>query len=366
LRGQPTDRIGNTLRGLRPWDERRSAALHPSYRPLVEAAREHGDWIAPIGFESGFYGSLALIEQREFAEPAAGHEDVEHRVTVVETPAGPLRQVVATDRRHGLPMTVEHFIKTPADAERFLLLPYVAPRPDVTAMLELDRRIGQRGIVMIGFSDPVGDLHSLLGTETLAFWSLEQRELVHRLLAELARRRMDVIKHFILAGLHQALPVLYGYTGPEVVVPPLHPPQDFRDFYVRYDKPLHDLVHEAGAFVHVHCHGSINKVLEDFAAMGTDMLHPVEAPPMGDTPLLEAKRRIGDRVTLEGNVQMADVMEEEPRAFRRRLQQVVAEGRPGGRFCLCPTASPYAVELSQRTLQNYLTLIDVVLKDGRY
>jgi len=100
--------------------------------------------------------------------------------------------------------------------------------------------------------------------------------------------------------------------------------------------------------------------------MGTDMLHPVEAPPMGDTPLLEAKRRIGDRVTLEGNVQMADVMEEEPRAFRRRLQQVVAEGRPGGRFCLCPTASPYAVELSQRTLQNYLTLIDVVLKDGRY
>lgn len=135
---------------------------------------------------------------------------------------------------------------------------------------------------------------------------------------------------------------------------------------MRYNKPLHDLIHDAGGFVHVHSHGSVGEVLEDFADTGTDMLHPVEPPPMGNAPLLDAKRRIGDRVVIEGNVQISDVMEEEPSLFRRRVEQVIAEGRPGGRFCLCPTASPYAVVMSQRATENYLTLIELAETAGRY
>jgi uroporphyrinogen-III decarboxylase len=365
LRGQPTDRIGNTLRGLRPWDARRCGLLHESYRPLVEAARQHGDWIAPIGLETGFYGSVAPLQRRDSVRPPADGETVEHRVTEVAGPRGTLREVVAFDRVQQLSMTVEHFIKTPEDAETFLALDYAAPRPDVAGVLAMDRRIGERGLVMVGFTDPVGMLHSLVGTETLAFWSFEHRDLLHRLLTELARRTMDFLKH-VAGGLRGRATLIYGYTGPEVVVPPLHPPEDFRDLCYRYDRPINDLVHEAGGFVHVHCHGSIGKLLESLADMGTDFLHPVEAPPMGDTPLVEAKRRIGDRVVLEGNVQIADVMEEEPAAFRRRVERTVAEGKPGGRFCLCPTASPYAVELSDRALRNYLTLIEVAETEGRY
>jgi uroporphyrinogen-III decarboxylase len=107
-------------------------------------------------------------------------------------------------------------------------------------------------------------------------------------------------------------------------------------------------------------------VLEDFAALGTDMLHPVEPPPMGNAPLLEAKRRIGGRVVIEGNVQISQVMEEEPAAFRRRVEQVITEGKPGGRFCLCPTASPYAVVMTQRATENYLTLIELAETVGQY
>jgi hypothetical protein len=366
LRGQPTDRIGCTMMGVRVWNPEWRAAKHPSYQRVIDATWERGDWITPIGYEGGFFDSVAPLRTHTTERAAPGHESFLHHETVVEAPRGPLRQVIAEDRSSGLPMTVEHYLKTPEDAENFLAMPSQPPQPTIERFLERDRLIGGRGIVMIGFTDAAGHLHELMGSETLAFWSVEHRDLLHRLLAELTGRKLELMKHLASTGLYAKMPVLFGYTGPEIVLPPLHPPQDFRDFCLRYNKPIHDLIHEAGGHVHVHSHGSVGQVLEDFAEMGTDILHPVEAPPMGNAPLADAKRRIGGRVVIEGNVQIADVMEEEPAAFRRRVERVIAEGKPGGRFCLCPTASPYAVEMSDRATTNYLALIELAQTVGRY
>jgi uroporphyrinogen-III decarboxylase len=366
LRGQPTDRIGCTMMGVRTWNAEWRAKRHGSYRRVIDAVWEQGDWITPIGYENGFYDSVAPLRMQTAKQAVAGHENVLHEVTVVEGPRGPLRQVVAVDQASGLPMTVEHYLKTPSDAENFLAMRSEPPQPAIDRFLERDRQIGGRGIVMIGFTDAVGHLHDLMGTQTLAMWSIEHRDVLHRLLAELNRRKLAVMKHLASTGLYAKMPVLLGYTGPEIVLPPLHGPEDFRDFCLRYNKPVHDVIHESGGFVHVHSHGSVSKVLEDFVEMGADMLHPVEAPPMGDTPLADAKRRIGARVVIEGNVQISHVMEEEPEAFRRRVEAVIAEGKPGGRFCLCPTASPYAVEMSDRATTNYLALLELAQSAGRY
>lgn len=367
LKGEPTDRIGLQLRGVNVWHEPWCASRHVSFRPLIDAVRQHGDWEAMIGFDEGFCQSAAAVARRTTVEDVPGHPEVEHHVTVVEGPRGRLRNVVARSRVGHPDMTVEHFCKTPADAENLLAVPYEPLRPDVAPMLELDRRVGERGLVLVilGY-DPVGEVFELLGSERLALWSVEHRDLVHRLLGELLRRKLDVLAHFARSRLAESMPLWVGHVGAEVVVPPLHSPADFRDFVVRYDQPLHDAVHAMGGFVHVHCHGSIRRLLEDFVAMGVDVLHPVEAPPLGDTPLAEAKRRIGSRVTIEGNLEISRVLDEEPKAFRRRVEQAVADGKLGGRFILCPTASPYPVQLSDRAVSNYLSIIDVALEQGRY
>lgn len=367
LKGQPTDRIGIQIRGVCPWHEPWCRAKHASFAPLIEAVRAHGDWQAMHGFDSGFCSSSAPLSMRTTVQDVPDHPDVEHHVTVIDGPRGPLRQVVARSRVGHPPMTVEHYCKTPDDAENVLALPYAPLAPDVTPFLELDRHIGPRGLVLVIIgSDPIGEVHGLLGTETLAFWSREQRPLLHRLMAEFLRRLLDIIKSFDRARLASKMPLWIGHTGAEIVVPPLHSPADFRDFVVRYDTPLHQAIHAIGGLVHVHCHGSISKLLEDFADMGVDELHPVEAPPLGDTPLAEAKRRIGHRLTIEGNVEISRVLDEQSAAFRRRIEQTVADGKPGGRFAICPTASPYPVELSPRAVTNYLTLIDVAREQGRY
>ena len=367
LKGQPTDRIGIQVRGACVWSDRWCAARHASFDPLIEAVRTHGDWQAMQGLDTGFCYSAAPLSVRTAVEDVPGHPDVEHHVTVIDGPRGPLRQVVARSRIGHPPMTVEYYCKTPEDAENLLALPYQAPAVDIAPLLELDRHIGQRGVVLlIVGSDPIGQVYDLLGTETLAFWSREHRPLLHRLMAEFLRRLLDVIQGFDRARLASKMPLWIGHTGAEVVVPPLHSPADFRDFVVRYDKPLHEAIHSIGGLVHVHCHGSIRRLLEDFADMGVDELHPVEAPPLGDTPLAEAKQRIGSRVTLEGNVEISRLLDEEPEAFRRRIEQTVADGKPGGRFAICPTASPYPVELSPVAVRNYLAMIEVALEQGRY
>jgi hypothetical protein len=367
LKGQPTDRIGLQVRGVCVWNDRWCAQKHASFAPLIDAVRTHGDWQAMCGFDTGFCFSAAPLDRQTTVEDVPDHPEVEHHVTVIRGPHGPLRQVVARSRVGHPPMTVEHYVKTPEDAENVLALPYRPLDVDMTPFVELDRHVGQRGVVLIIIgSDPVGELHELLGTETLAFWSREHRPLVHRLLAEFQRRLFDVIGCFERARLASRMPLWMGHTGAEIVVPPLHSPADFRDFVVRYDTPLHQAIHAIGGLVHVHCHGSICRLLEDFVAMEVDELHPVEAPPLGDTPLAEAKRRIGHRVTIEGNVEISRLLDEEPAAFRRRIEQTIADGKPGGRFALCPTASPYPVELSPVAVRNYLTMIDVALEQGRY
>lgn len=367
LKGQPTDRIGIQIRGVNVWNDAWCRACHTSFRPVIDAVRDHADWAAMCGFRWGLCSSAAAMPMRTSVQDVPGHPDVEHHVTVIDAPLGPLRQVVATSRVGHPNMTVEHYAKTPEDVDNLLALPYEPLCPDVAPFVDLDRCVGDRGLVLIIIgSDPVGEVHELLGTETLAFWSVEHRDVLHRMLAEFLRRKLDLIRHFGQCRLGRKMPLWIGHVGAELVVPPLASPADFRDFVVRYDKPLHDAIHAIGGFVHVHSHGRVNKVLEDFADMGADVLHPVEAPPLGDTPLAEAKRRVGDRLVIEGNVEISRLLDEEPQAFRRRIQQTVADGKPGGRFVICPTASPYPVELSDRAVQNYLTLIDVALAEGRY
>ncbi len=100
--------------------------------------------------------------------------------------------------------------------------------------------------------------------------------------------------------------------------------------------------------------------------MGLDMLQPIEAPPEGDMTMAEATRRIGEKFVIEGNVQISRFTDQPPEAFGRLVAQTVAEGKRSRRFVLCPTASPYSTEISDRVVQNYLTFIDVALAEGGY
>ena len=146
------------------------------------------------------------------------------------------------------------------------------------------------------------------------------------------------------------------------MVPPLHGPKDFYDFNVRYDKPIIELIHNAGGRIHIHCHGSIKKILQGFVDMGTDVLHPFEAPPMGDITPSEAKELARGRMCLEGNIQIDRMYEATPEDIAEETElliQTVFDDHKG--LIVSPTASPYIRGRGEECFPQYKAMIDTVI-----
>ena len=123
-------------------------------------------------------------------------------------------------------------------------------------------------------------------------------------------------------------PIFY-INGPEYAIPPLMSPVDFEEFVVTYDSSLVEMIHAAGRLVITHCHGHVNQFLERFAEIGTDGLNVLEPPPMGDVVLSDAKRRIGDRVCLIGNIQYDDLVRRPSVEVEQMVRECIAQGAPG-------------------------------------
>ena len=144
--------------------------------------------------------------------------------------------------------------------------------------------------------------------------TITDRDIIHAL----CERRMNVILNTLKWLLAQGVGPFFEMAGQELIVPPLHGPIDFDDFNARYDRPIVEMIHNAGGRVHVHCHSDIKLVLASFVSVGIDVLHPFEAPPMGDITPREAKEIARGRLCLEGNIQIHHMYEHTPRAGRRR------------------------------------------------
>lgn len=360
FRCEQPDRVPIIVRGVNPYARHMNwrGEADPSYRPLIERVREvcEVEHILSMGRGFGLNGA-AQIEAR--VDVADGWRVV---TRTVEAPRGPLTSVHREGTDSYAHAEVKQWISDEKDVERFLSLPYLPVEPDLTPYFEARAQLGEAGYVLAYLDDAIGHVHALLGSELLAVWSVEQPHLVRRLLDVMGERCLDYARRLLEGGVS---PVL-GLQGQEVVVPPLMSPRRFAELVVRYDQPIIELAHAHGCLLYVHCHGFLNAVLGHFVDMGVDILHPIEAPPMGDISLAEAKRRVGGRICLSGNIQIGDVMDLEREQIVALTRQAIEEAAAGGGFVLTLTATPFERVLSDRTRDNLLALIDTALEGGRY
>lgn len=285
--------------------------------------------------------------------------DFARRVTVLETPAGPLRatELVSLRGKPGLDET--YFIKDRADAERYLSLPLPEVGGDVSSFFAADRQVGERGIVDVGLGfDPAGHVAELCGSETFALMSITDRDILHAL----CERQMRLIMRTVTYLLEQGVGPYFSWLGQEYLVPPIHGPADFADFVVRYDGPIVELLHDGGARVHVHCHASVKRVIDQFVALGVDVLHPVEPPPMGDITAAEAQAAAGTRMTLEGNIQIHRMYEATAEEVRAETEALIDDVfRRGTGLIVSPSASPYIRGAGEVCWPQYKAMVDAVL-----
>jgi hypothetical protein len=257
----------------------------------------------------------------------------------VETPKGDLTSVIretVPGRPYIGSWTVKPFLEGDEDIEKLMSIPYVPPVLDARPFFERVKYIGDRGLVHAGFSDPIGVLSSLFSLETFLMFCMRRTDLVRELLDVLLQRLLDHVELSLEIGVGP----FYELSGPEMVCPTFLPPRYFDELVVRYDKPTVKAIHAEGGFAMMHCHGRVNRVLESFRQMGLDAVHPVEAPPVGDVVLADAKRRIGQDVCIRGNVQLADLDRSSPSEIESLCRSVIGDAAAGGGFILEPTATP--------------------------
>lgn len=87
--------------------------------------------------------------------------------------------------------------------------------------------------------------------------------------------------------------------------------------------------------VYTHTCGAIGDRLDLMEATGTDGIDTLDPPPLGTTDLADAKRLIGDRVFIKGNVNPVDtVLRGTSEVCYRDACDRVAIGKPGGGYIL--------------------------------
>ena len=126
----------------------------------------------------------------------------------------------------------------------------------------------------------------------------------------------------------------------------------YREFVVPYEKRLTDAIKAAGVHVYTHTCGKIGDRLELMYETGTQGLDTMDPPPLGNVDLGEAKRRVGGRMFLKGNMDPVALLsytgEEQVLAEAKRC---ITAGKPGGGYILStacavsPLTQPWKLKL---------------------
>ncbi len=364
LRGEAVDRPPVSFYELNGLDEDPSNPdpfniySDPSWFPLIELAREKTDRIVMRG--AVFAGSLP-----DPAESLAEVQTVLRNGSLFTTKTIKIGSKSLCSRTRRDPdvntvWTEEHLLKDAEDLRLFLEIPQqeFAGRPDTAGVLSAEQALGDSGIVMIDTPDPLCLAASLFDMATYTIVAMTEPELFTRLTERYAAILIPGIE-----AVSRALPGrLWRIYGPEYAAPPYLPPDLFREYVVRHDRPMIDAIREQGGFARIHSHGRLRDILDDIVATGAVALDPIEPPPQGDVELEYVREKYGEQLVLFGNLEISDIETLPVESFAEKVRRALAEGT-GGKglgFVLMPSASPYGRKLSQKALKNYEKMIEIV------
>lgn len=126
----------------------------------------------------------------------------------------------------------------------------------------------------------------------------------------------------------------------------------YREFVVPYERRVTEAVKAAGVPVYTHTCGKLGDRLELLAETGTQGVDTLDPPPLGNVDLAEAKRRIGGRLFIKGNMNSVELLAcQSKAAVVAHAADRLRAGKPGGGYILStacsvsPRVEPWKLEL---------------------
>jgi uroporphyrinogen-III decarboxylase len=225
------------------------------------------------------------------------------------------------------------YIETIEEMERLADAPRTVRPLEIEAYRGAVAALGDRAVPLMSLAHPLGTLVRRSKMEEVYMWFLSDPGIIHRYLDNTNRQMRDTILALAEAGVTG----WFGTWALEMLIPPWMGQKQFDELIFPYDKMVSDAIHQTGGRHRSHCHGNCMEYLEQMVDMGIDATEPLEPPPFGDIDLAEAKRRVGDRMMLSGNVasQFFNTMDRDE--VRASVRKSIKEGARGGGYSLRTT-----------------------------
>jgi len=273
----------------------------------------------------------------------------------VETPRG-LMTAVRKTPKGGAPRVVKHLMECDEDVDKFLSVPYEPPEVDASSFSQFKAELKGRAAVRVGAPTLIIEVAGplLFNSDKFIIEAFRNRDKVIEMLDTMHERCIGYLGSLLSQGIEDAV---FWLDGAELAAPPIFPPRVFDQFVVRYLEEIVRLIHQHDCVVIMHCHGNVERILESIASTGVDGLHPVEPPPMGDTSLSEAKKRIGKDVCLVGNIEMHDIITVSSEEMDAKGREAISDAAPGGGFILSPSTGFYTFYRTPRSIRNYMQFL---------
>lgn len=226
--------------------------------------------------------------------------------------------------------------------------------------------IGDTGMPTMGLLHPLGILVRNATMDEMYAWFYEERETIHHFLANMNDWLADGIGRMLAEGVGQTF-LTYAL---EMLIPPWFGHALFDEFVFPYDQHVNGVIRHGGGRIRAHCHGRCMDFLERFADMGITATEPLEHAPTGDVVLAEAKRRVGDRMMLSGNVRSETFHLMTAEEVRAEVKTSIQAAARGGGYTLALTgagtddADPD--ENMPRVIENCVAYIEAGLEFGSY
>jgi uroporphyrinogen-III decarboxylase len=129
-------------------------------------------------------------------------------------------------------------------------------------------------------------------------------------------------------------------------------PRMYCEFVVPYERRVTDAVQALGVPVYTHICGKIGDRLELLVETGTQGIDTLDPPPLGNVELAEAKRIIGSRLFIKGNLNSVALLAyQTPEQVVAQAGACLRAGAPGGGYILstacsvAPRVEPWKLEL---------------------
>jgi len=331
----------------------------PVYRPVLEVARRHCEFMPSFGVP----GSLNLCDPRLLDMKTEREEQGTRKiqVTTLNTPDGPLTRVRIHDAEVGSWGTKKFFVENEDDLAKWESLPYEPFRPKIDGLAEFDRKVGEAGLpYMNGVTNALTTAVGALSEEFRPIFCFTQPERLRAMVERAQERVYNFVKHLLDQGCG---PVFRWYSI-EPYVEPVMPPSFVKEFIVPYDREIVKLIHDHGRYVIMHCHGRLRAQIRHICEIGVDGVDCVECPPQNDATLAEMFELADRPLFLWGYIQFEDLARFSGDEIEQKVREAVEMGGTDGRYVLGQAASPWSADVSRRTIDNWVRMIEAGVKYG--